>query len=156
MGVEVPEPVINDLSRELNFTNEIGYGGSVRLLKNLAGLWIVQECRRCWAEKEEDLDYDVMTHLAASSPPFESLINPADPRFLDPGDMPAQIPVGIGPAEATAAGNVLVQALALGHVASLDQARKIVRDSFNMEIIQPHAAAWIAAFERLERLFGKA
>src|SRR5438876_797151 len=91
MGVESPDPIINDTSRELNFTNEIGYGGSVRLLKNVAGLWIVQECRRYWAEKEEDLDYDVMTHLAASSPPFESLINPSDPRFLEPGDMPPKI-----------------------------------------------------------------
>ncbi len=223
MGLETPEPIINDSSRELNFTNEIGYGNSVRLLKNISGLWIVQECRRQWAEKEQDLDYDVMIHLAASAPPFESLINPADPRFLEPGDMPAriqafcketgqpvprkrgpiircvleslallyrktlreietvtgrkierlhivgggtkntllnhftanalQIPVIIGPTEATAAGNVLVQALALGHVPSLEQARTIVRDSFNMEIIQPHAAAWSAAFERLEKLF---
>ncbi|PYM12017.1 MAG: rhamnulokinase [Verrucomicrobia bacterium] len=225
MGVEVPEPIINDTSRELNFTNEIGYGDTVRLLKNIAGLWIVQECRHYWAEKEQDLDYDVLTHLAASSPPFESLINPADPRFLEPGDMPAkvqafcketrqpvprkpgpiircileslallyrktlqeienvtgrkierlhivgggtrnsllnhftanalQIPVVIGPAEATAAGNVLVQAMALGHVPSLEQARKIARDSFDTEIIQPHAAAWIAAFARLEKLFVK-
>src|SRR5207247_4260513 len=71
--------------------NEIGYGNTVRLLKNIAGLWIVQECRHYWAEKEQDLDYDVLTHLAASSPPFESLINPADPRFLEPGDMPAKV-----------------------------------------------------------------
>ena len=225
MGVEVAEPIINDTSRELNFTNEIGYGNSVRLLKNIAGLWIVQECRHFWAEHEQDLDYDVLTHLAASSPPFESLINPADPRFLEPGDMPAkvqafcketgqpvprkpgpivrcvleslallyrktlqeiekvtgrrierlhivgggtknsllnhftanalQIPVVIGPAEAAAAGNVLVQAMALGHVSSLEQARAIVHDSFDMEIIQPHAAAWSAAFARLENLFGK-
>ena len=226
MGVELREPIINDLSRDLNFTNEIGYGNTVRLLKNIAGLWIVQECRRQWAEKEQDLDYDVMTHLAASAPPFESLINPTDPRFLEPGDMPAriqaycketgqtvprkpgpiircvleslallyrktlreiesitgrkvdclhivgggtkntllnhftanalQIPVVIGPAEATAAGNVLVQAMALGHVSSLGEARKIVRDSFNTENIQPHAAAWSAAFERLEKLFSPA
>ena len=66
-----------------------------------------------------------------------------------------QIPVVIGPAEAAAAGNVLVQAMALGHVSSLEQARAIVHDSFDMEIIQPHAAAWSAAFARLENLFGK-
>ena len=224
MGVELPEPVITDLSRELNFTNEIGYGGSVRLLKNIAGLWIVQECRRYWAEKEEDLDYDVMMHLAASAPPFESLINPNDPRFLEPGDMPAkiqafcketgqpvprktgpilrcvleslallyrktlnelervtgrniervhivgggtrntllnhfsanalQLPVVIGPAEATSIGNILVQAIAHRHLASLEEARKVACDSFDMEIIQPHAAAWSAAFGRLQSLFG--
>src|SRR6266404_4647698 len=91
MGIETAEPIINDASRELNFTNEIGYGNSVRLLKNISGLWIVQECRRQWAEKELDLDYDVMIHLAASAPPFESLINPADARFLEPGNMPARI-----------------------------------------------------------------
>src|SRR5205809_5472420 len=68
MGVELPDPVINDAGRELNFTNEIGYGNSVRLLKNIAGLWVVQECRRYWAEREQDLDYDVMTHLASSAP----------------------------------------------------------------------------------------
>lgn len=222
MGVEVPQPIINDTSRELNFTNEIGYGGSVRFLKNIAGLWIIQECRRYWTEKEQDLDYDVMTHLAASSPPFESLINAADPRFLTSGDMPLkiqafcketnqpvprkpgpiircvleslallyrktlkdiekitgrkieqlhlvgggtrnsllnhftanalQIPVVIGPSEATSVGNVLVQAMALGHVKSLADARKIVRDSFKLETIQPHAAAWSSAYQRLEKL----
>src|SRR6185503_5048502 len=85
LGVELPDPIINDTARELNFTNEIGYGNSVRLLKNIAGLWVVQECRRYWAEREEDLDYEVMTHLAGSAPPFESLINLTDPRFLSPG-----------------------------------------------------------------------
>jgi rhamnulokinase len=222
MGVELPKPIINAVTRELNFTNEIGYGGSVRFLKNIVGLWIVQECRRYWAEKEQDLDYDVMTHLAASSPPFASLINPADPRFHSPGDMPLkiqaycketgqpmprkpgpvircvleslallyrktlreieqvtgrkfervyvvgggtrnsllnhftanalQIPLVIGPAEATSAGNVLAQAMGLGHVKSLEDARAIVRDSFKLESIPPHAAAWNAAYERLEKL----
>jgi len=221
MGVEVKEPIITDNSRELNFTNEIGYGGSVRLLKNIAGLWIIQECRRYWAEREQDLDYDVMTHLAAAAPPFESLINPADPRFQTTGDMPEkvqafcketgqtipkkpgpvircvleslallyrktlleiekitgrkidrlhlvgggarntllnhftanalQIPVIVGPAEATSIGNVLVQAIALGNLKSIEDGRKIVRDSFKIETIQPHANAWKVAYEKLER-----
>lgn len=225
MGVELPEPIINDASRELNFTNEIGYGGTVRFLKNIAGLWIVQECRREWAAKQQDLDYDVMTHLAASAPPFESLIDPTDPRFLTPGDMLSkiaafckethqtiprkpgpvvrcvleslallyrktlheiervtgrkierlhlvgggtkntllnhftanalQIPVIVGPAEATSAGNVLVQAMALGHVKSLEEARQIVRDSMQYQPIQPHAVQWNAAYERLEQLVDK-
>src|SRR5206468_2275711 len=91
LGVELPETIITDDSRELRFRHDIGYGNSVRLLNNIAGLWIVQECRRHWPEKDQDLDYDVMTHLAASAPPFESLINPTDPRFLEPGDMPARV-----------------------------------------------------------------
>ena len=224
MGVELPEPIINDTARELNFTNEIGYGNSVRLLKNISGLWVVQECRRYWAEREQDLDYEVMTHLAGSAPPFESLINLADPRFLAPGDMPVkvqaycketgqtvprkpgpilrcvfeslallyrktlreieqvtgrkierlyivgggtknsllnhftanalQVPVVLGPSEATSIGNVLVQALALGHLTSLEDARKVVRDSFNSEIIQPYATAWNSAYERLQKWLG--
>jgi rhamnulokinase len=63
-----------------------------------------------------------------------------------------QLPVVIGPAEATSVGNVLVQAMALGHVKSLPDARQIVRDSFKLETIQPHAAAWSSAFQRLEKL----
>src|SRR5262249_8710306 len=64
MGVEVAEPIINDTCRELNFTNEIGYGGSVRLLKNIIGLWLVQECRRDWAKNGNHLDYATLTRLA--------------------------------------------------------------------------------------------
>ena len=66
-----------------------------------------------------------------------------------------QLPVVIGPAEATSSGNILVQAIAHRHLASLEEARKVVRDSFDAEIIQPHAAAWSAAFNRLQLLFGR-
>ena len=57
IGVELPEPIINDSAREMNFTNEIGHGNTVRLLRNIIGLWLVQECRREWAEAGEDYDY---------------------------------------------------------------------------------------------------
>src|SRR5207248_1404182 len=57
MGVERAEPIINDLARELNFTNEIGYGHSIRLLKNISGLWLVQECRRAWNDGGDKIDY---------------------------------------------------------------------------------------------------
>jgi len=60
-----------------------------------------------------------------------------------------QIPVVIAPAEATSIGNVIVQAVALGHIKSLDEARETVRNSFKMETIIPHATAWNAAYERL-------
>lgn len=223
MGVELNEPIINDQCRELNFTNEIGHGGTVRLLKNISGLWILQECRRHWAKTEQDYDYEMMSHLAASAAPFESLINPADPRFLAPGDLPAkvqafcketgqnvpkkpgpiarcvleslallyrhtlrqieqligrklerlhivgggakndllnnftacatQVPVHIGPVEATAIGNILVQAIAMGHLPSLEAARKVVRDSTPIQVIPALAASgWKEAYAQFEKL----
>jgi rhamnulokinase len=91
MGTSLLRPIINDLSREWNFTNETGYGGSACFYKHVPGLWILEECLRSWKEKDRELDGDVITHLATSSPAFESLVNLADPRFLEPGDMPAKI-----------------------------------------------------------------
>ncbi|MBI3849177.1 MAG: rhamnulokinase [Verrucomicrobia bacterium] len=221
MGTELDEPIINDASREMKFTNEIGYGGSVRFSKRAVGFWILEECQRFWMAKDRALDSDMLTHLAGSSTPFESLVNLADPRFLAPGDMPLKIqafcretnqtvprkpgpiircvleslallyrktlweiesltgreitrlyilgeptntllnhftanalriPVVIAPTDATSIGNVVVQALALGHIRSLDHAREIVRNSFKMETIVPHAVAWDAAYDRLAEI----
>ncbi len=224
MGVEWPEPIINEACRELNFTNEIGYGGSVRLLKNIIGLWLVQECRRAWAKAGREYDYAELARLAAEAPPFVSLINPADQRFLRPETMPEaiagfcretgqpvpetsgamvrcileslallyrrtllqieqltgrrigrlhivgggsqnallnqftanalQIPVLAGPVEATAAGNVLIQAIALGHLPSLGAAREVVRRSMEVRTIEPQAGGgWLDAYERVARWF---
>jgi len=221
MGAELQDPVLTGTCRELNFTNEIGYGGSVRLLKNIIGLWLVQECRRQWEREGVAYDYAELTRLAEEAEPFVSLIDPSDSRFVGPGDMPGRItefcretgqlapegpgaiircaleslallyqrtlkqietvtgehvqrlhivgggsknrllnqltanavriPTIAGPAEATAAGNALLQALALGHVDSLGEAREIVRDSFDLETYQPEDPdAWAAAIERFE------
>src|SRR5205085_1256097 len=87
LGVEIPSPLLTDECRELNFTNEIGYGGSVRLLKNIVGLWIVQECRREWAQRGNEFDYATLMQLAGEAPPFVSLIDPNDAHFFAPGDM---------------------------------------------------------------------
>jgi rhamnulokinase len=221
MGTEVPEPIINAASRQLNFTNEIGYGGSVRFSKQTVGLWILEECRRFWKEQDREIDDDLLTHLAGSAPAFESLINPNDPRFLAPGDMPLKIqafcretrqlvprkpgpiircvlesvallhrktlseleqltgrkitclyllggsanallnhftanavqrPVIVAPADATAVGNVLGQALALGHIKSLEAAREVVRNGFKVQRLLPYAATWDAAYARLSQL----
>ena len=89
MGVELDEPVVNDRSLALNFTNEIGAGGKIRLLKNIAGLWLLQECRRAWAAEGREYTYDELTRLAADSGPAISLID-VD-AFLHPGQMPRQI-----------------------------------------------------------------
>ncbi len=223
MGVELPRPIINEECLALNFTNEIGYGGSVRFLKNIIGLWLVQECRREWGRQGTDYDYPTLSSLAAKAPPFVSLINPADSRFISPGGMPGkiaafcaehgqpvpttpgayvrcaleslamlyrrtlreiekltgrrierlhivgggsqndllnrftanalQIPIHTGPVEATAAGNILVQAIGLGQLRSLADARNVVRTSFDMGTVMPEdARAWEEAYERFERL----
>ena len=91
VGVEVDQPIITDASREWNFTNELGYHGSVRFQKAAAGLFILEECRRFWGDNQRELDGDLLVHLAGSAPPFASLINPEDPRFAEPGDMPLKV-----------------------------------------------------------------
>jgi rhamnulokinase len=209
MGVEVPEPVITPTSAELNFTNEGGVGGTTRLLKNIAGLWLVQECRRIWANEGRDYSWEELVHLAETADPQRALIDPDDPRLAAPQNMPDTIaqlcreaghtppdtPGGIvrcaleslanryrqvlesqeqltgsrietihivgggsqnallsqlaanacgrrvitGPVEATAIGNVLVQCLAAGEIATLDEAREVVRKSFEMKTYEPHS-----------------
>ena len=91
MGLELSEPIVTDACRELNFTNEIGYGGSIRLLKNIIGLWLVQECRRAWAAGGNEYSYADLADLAASAEPHRSVLNPSDPRFLAPDNMPQRI-----------------------------------------------------------------
>jgi rhamnulokinase len=223
MGVERSEPVLTELSRDLNFTNEIGFGGSVRLLKNIIGLWIVQECRREWARQGRDYDYAALTERAAAAPPLGALINPADPRFIAPCDMPKRIadycvesgqmppdgigetircaleslalqyrktlhqleqltverieqvhivgggsqnrllnqfaanatgiPVIAGPIEATALGNVVVQAIASGELPSLEAAREMIGESFKLETFEPEDRdLWNSATERFANL----
>jgi rhamnulokinase len=225
MGVEARKPVLTARCRELNFTNEIGYGGSVRLLKNISGLWLVQECRREWAKAGREYDYATLTRLAGEAAPFRSLVAPADPRFLLPDDMSAKMaafcretgqpeprtpgefvrcaleslallyrrtllmlekltgtkierlhivgggsqnallnqfaanslqrPVITGPVEATAAGNIIVQALARGDLPSLAVARQIIAQSFETATVEPRdAAPWQQQYERFERLVG--
>jgi rhamnulokinase len=223
MGVEVAEPIVTKECLELNFTNEGGVGGSTRVLKNIMGLWLVQECRRIWNLAGANFRWQDLTHLAASAPPLVSLVNPDDPRFLAPGDMPAAIrqfcrdtgqPVPAdegavirtaieslalryrqtlecleqlvgnriqvihvvgggaqnlqlcqatadacrrrviaGPIEATAIGNLLVQAMTAREVESIAEAREIVRQSFPVETYEPReATAWDEAYSRFLRL----
>ena len=91
MGVEVPEPVIDDTCRELNFTNEGGAGGTTRLLKNIAGLWLVQECRRSWKQAGRDYTWEQLVRLSSESTGLVSLIDPDDESFVAPADMPEAI-----------------------------------------------------------------
>lgn len=91
VGLELPEPNISDASLAANFTNEAGVGGTVRFLKNVTGLWLLQECRRCWAEAGRAVSFDELNRLAEAAEPLRSLIDPDDPRFATPGDMPLRI-----------------------------------------------------------------
>jgi len=91
LGLELDHPVITDASYEANLTNEGGYAGTFRLLKNIMGLWIVQQCRRAWRAAGEDYSYDELIPLAEAADPFQSFIDPDDTRFLPMGDMPARI-----------------------------------------------------------------
>ena len=91
IGVELAEPLINDGARKANFTNELGFDRSVRFLRNIVGMWLLQECRRVWSEGGEDVSYAHLTDLAKEADPLRSLIAPDDARFLSPGDMPSRI-----------------------------------------------------------------
>ena len=91
IGLEVPEPVINDAAYAANVTNEGGAYGTFRLLKNVMGLWIAQQCRATWLQQGSDYSYDQLTTSAMEAEPFRSLIDPDDDLFLPPGDMPARI-----------------------------------------------------------------
>lgn len=224
MGVELDQPCLTGACRAANFTNEIGYGHTVRLLKNIVGLWLLQECRRHWKSEGHDFSYAELSRLALGAPPFYCLINPADPRFISPDEMPAKIaafctetgqsaplgpgatvrcifeslallyrrtfheiervighaldclhivgggsrnlllnqftanalqkPIWAGPVEATAAGNVLIQALALGHLPSLSAARSIVASSFDVTRVEPKdGEAWDQAYQVFLRFF---
>lgn len=92
IGVELDQPLMGSEVMQAGFTNEIGYGGSIRFLKNIVGLWILQECRREWAKLDgAELNYEELVALAGEAPPFQMFFDPDDPRFLQPGGMPGKI-----------------------------------------------------------------
>ncbi len=91
IGLEVDTPIITDASYAANVTNEGGVGGKFRLLKNVMGLWLAQQCRAAWRAEGTEYDYDTLTHLAQQATPFRTFVDPDDTAFLPPGDMPARI-----------------------------------------------------------------
>jgi rhamnulokinase len=216
-GVELPGPVLTPESRAANFTNEAGIDGTVRYLRNVMGLWLLQECQRAWPGS----DLGELLKAAAGEPAFAAVVNPDEPAFLPPGDMPARIaaecrrtgqrppvspaafvrcvleslalghrlavrqamelsgrevsvvhlvgggsrnellcrftadacglPVVAGPGEATAIGNVLVQARAAGLVSDLGEMRSLVASSQELRRYEPSGDphAWAEAAARL-------
>ena len=89
MGLELDAPIINAASLAANYTNEVGVAGKVRLLKNIAGLWLLQECRRQWMEEGAEYSYEQLANMAAAARPFSAAVNPD--AFLEPGGMPDKI-----------------------------------------------------------------
>jgi rhamnulokinase len=223
MGVELREPLINEKSLALNYTNEGGIGGTIRFLKNIMGLWLVQECRRHWQREGKEFSYAELTKMASDAAPLQCIVPPDHAPFGSPGEMPKKIAdycrstnqripatpgefvracldsmalayrktldgledvlgrhmkvihivgggtqnelltqmaadacgrtVVAGPVEATAIGNILVQAMATGDVKSIADLRAIVRDSFPVKRYEPRdTAKWNAAYERFKQL----
>ncbi len=91
VGVELSRPVMTPGALAANFTNEGGVFGTTRFLKNVMGLWLLQECQRLWARAGHVTDYDTLLADVDGVPPFTALIDPDDSRFLAPEDMPAAI-----------------------------------------------------------------
>jgi rhamnulokinase len=91
LGTEISHPVLNEQALEWNFTNEGGVFHTFRLLKNIMGLWLIQECKRAWEKTGSHLTYDHMVRLAEQAKPFQCFIDPDHPMFLNPSNMPQQI-----------------------------------------------------------------
>ncbi|MEU6714860.1 rhamnulokinase family protein [Nonomuraea sp. NPDC046802] len=126
-GVELPGPVLTQESRAANFTNEAGVDGTVRYLRNVMGLWLLQECLRAWPGS----DLRELLKAAAGERPFAAVVNPDEPVFLPPGDMPARIAAecrrtGQRPPSSPAAfTRCVLESLALGHRLAVRQAMEL-------------------------------
>ena len=132
LGTEMPEPVITPQSRDLNFTNEGGVCGTIRLLKNIAGLWLLQSCRRFWPAHS----YDDLLDAATGEPALQSLIDPDDPAFLNPQNMPDAIAAYCkrtgqpAPASPPAYTRAILESLALKYRTVLDSLEQITGRRF--------------------------
>lgn len=221
IGLEMAGPVVSDVTLAANLTNEGGVGGTVRLLRNVMGLWLVQESRRALWPEGGAPSYEEMATLAEAAPALTAFVDPDDERFLRPGDIPARVrafcaetdqpipedvgtllrvileslalrysvavaelgraagrsveaiqvvgggsrnhllcrltadatglPVRAGPVEATAIGNLAVQAIAAGELADVAEARELVARSFPITSHAP-AGDWTEARARFEAL----
>ncbi len=223
MGVETGQPVITATSQKLNMTNEGGVGQTVRLLKNITGLWLLERCMKVWEREGRSYSYNEMTAAAGKAEPFKCFVNPDDETLANPHDMvealseycirsgqtppetdaafarmifeslalkykhvlgqlqllvdfPIErlhvigggsknglmsqmtadatgLPVVAGPAEATALGNILLQAKAAGIVSSLDEMRRIVSSSVDIKTYAPcNTEVWEAAYSKFKNI----
>lgn len=127
VGLETPAPIVTPEALAANVTNEGGVDGTNRLLKNVMGLWLLQQCRATWAAAGQELSYAELVRLTEAAPPLAALIDPDDHRFLAPGDHPAQIAAfcrATGqqpPASPGAVARCVFESLALAYRATLDR-----------------------------------
>lgn len=91
LGTEVSQPVVNEQALAWNFTNEGGFDRTYRLLKNIMGLWLVEECKRVWEKENQSMTYQELMQQAQAANPFQSFIDPDDDCFLHPDHMPRTI-----------------------------------------------------------------
>lgn len=91
LGAESQKPVINDITYNLDYTNEGGFNRAITLLKNIMGLWIYQECKRTWDKDDRPMSFDALEEGALKSTPFMTFIDPDDGSFYHPGNMPDKI-----------------------------------------------------------------
>jgi rhamnulokinase len=131
LGIESDVPVINDTTYSLNYTNEGGFNNTTRLLKNIMGLWIYQECKRSWDKQAEMLSFDQLEQMAERSEPFKSLIDSDDDSFYSPGNMPEKVREfcrrtgQVIPQDKAAIVRCVMESLALKYRAALEGLEKI-------------------------------
>ena len=217
MGIETSKPLITSKTFEYNFTNEGGAAGTFRFLKNIMGMWLLQQCRKSWSKNELSISYTELIEMGRLAEPFKAFIDPDYKGFYNPDDMPSAIDdycqltsqiapgsigeyvrtvleslafkyrcvldqlvevtgrkinkihiigggtqnkllcqftanatalkVIAGPAEGTAAGNLLIQAMSLGYLKSLEEIREVIRNSFSFNTYIPeNTAEWNRAY----------
>ena len=131
MGIEVREPFINEQTERYNFTNEGGVEGTTRLLKNITGMWILEQCLKKWKEEGHDYSYPEIVKMATGAAPFRTMIDPDDASFAAPGDMPAAIRAYCGrtgqpvPDDDSATIRAIFESLALKYRFVLDRFRSL-------------------------------
>jgi rhamnulokinase len=137
LGTELSAPIITPKARDLNFTNEGGVCGTTRLLKNISGLWLLQGCRRSWADRGQTFGYDDLLKMASAEPPFGALFDPDHRAFLHPKDMVTAIgeycqqtgqPVPASPAAYTRA---ILESLAFKYRQVLESLEELVGAPFD-------------------------
>jgi rhamnulokinase len=132
IGVELPAPLISPETLAADFTNEAGVAGTTRFLRNVAGLWLVQECQRIWAGQGHTYSHAELSRLATAAPALRSFVDPDDPRFAEPGDMPGRIrqacqetgqPVPLSPGEIV---RCALESLALKYRSVLETLERLI------------------------------
>lgn len=131
VGLELKHPVLTEASREANFTNERGVDGTIRYLRNMGGLWLLSECQRTWAQEGFTPDLDTLLNAAAALPPGGPQINPDDPYFIAPDNMPERIRAAIRhtgdilPDNPAAITRCIMDSLATGYARTIRDAERL-------------------------------